>query len=217
MNKRLCIFDMDGTLVDSMGCWQKMQRDYLTAMGIARDRMEEAIEFAKPLPLLESAKWFIEKCGISGTPESVMDEMAAIMERCYRENVTAKAGAKDYLAALKRMGCRCCIASATEKYMVESCLTRLGLRDSFDFLLSCAEAGAGKNRPDVFLEAARRLGADVKETAVFEDSLQAGKTAKRAGFCLVAVYDENSAGTWAELSALADETVTDWRAAAELL
>lgn len=217
MNKKFCIFDMDGTLVNSMGYWQRMQEDYLASKNVDSDLADEVIEFVKPLPLLASVKVFIDRCGITAAPEHVMKEMLDIMDGYYRKNVEIKAGADAYLAALKKRGCHCCIASATEAHMVETCLTRLGIRERFDFLLSCADIGIGKDQPDIFLNAAQSLGAKVEETAVFEDSLQAGKTAKQAGFYLVAVYDENSAETWEELSALADEVITDWSAAAAAL
>jgi HAD superfamily hydrolase (TIGR01509 family) len=79
----------------------------------------------------------------------------------------------------------------------------------FEFLMSCEEVGCGKDRPDAFLEAARRLGASPQEIYVYEDSLTALKTAADAGFRTVAVYDPYSGG-WDQCAALSDETITDW-------
>ena len=72
---------------------------------------------------------------------------------------------------------------------------------------------AGKDRPDVFLEAARRLGAAPEDVAVYEDAIYAARTAKAAGFRVVGVYDDTSAASWAELNALCDATIRDWRQA----
>ena len=80
-----------------------------------------------------------------------------------------------------------------------------------DFILSCETLGVSKDRPGVFLEAARRLGATPGETAVFEDALYAARTAREAGFYTVAVPEPSYAGDWPALSALADECILDWR------
>ena len=81
----------------------------------------------------------------------------------------------------------------------------------FDFLLSCETLGVGKSRPDIYLEAARRLGAAPGEIAVFEDALYAVRTAREAGFYVVGVAEEAYAGDWPQVCALAHETITDWR------
>jgi len=96
-------------------------------------------------------------------------------------------------------------------------LTRLGIARHFDFMISCVDVGASKDRPDVYLAAAERFGAAPAETAVFEDSLRALTTARNAGFYTVAVADTASADDWPALCALADETVLSWAEAAEAL
>ena len=103
-----------------------------------------------------------------------------------------------------------CVASATARPLMEACLDRLGVLDYFDFLLSCEEVGWGKDRPDVYHEAARRLGASPGEIAVFEDALGAAKTAKAAGFYVVAVRDGGTQ-PWEELKNLADEAMESWK------
>ena len=217
MKKRACIFDLDGTLVDSMDCWQQMQREYFRKQGVAGAGLDEALEWAKSLPLLLSTAMFIEKFGLPGTPESLSAEMTAIMGRHYREDIAIKPGVREYLAELRAQGAQLCVASATARPLVEGCLERLGIRDRFAFIISCVDVGAGKERPDVFLEAARRLGAAPGETAVFEDSLQAARTAKQAGFYTVGIYDACGEAFWDALQETADETVRDWAAAAAQL
>ena len=108
-----------------------------------------------------------------------------------------------------------CVATATPEPLARACLERLGVLEDFAFLLSCDEVAAGKDKPDVFFEAARRLGSAPAETAAFEDALLAARTAKDAGFYTVGVYDASGDGHWNELTALADDTVRDWSAAAE--
>ena len=214
MDKPFAIFDMDGTLVDSMVYWQRLGREYLTSRGVT-EGMDEVLERIKAMTMAESSALFIEAFGLPGTPERVEAEMNAVMDEHYRSDIPLKPGAADYLNVLKKRGTRMCVATATPEPLARACLKRLGVLEDFEFLFSCDEVAAGKDRPDVFLEAARRLGGVPPETAVFEDALFALRTAKDAGFYTVGVWDASGERRWKELTALADETVRDWGAAAD--
>ena len=96
---------------------------------------------------------------------------------------------------------------------MESCLTRLGVRSYFDFLLSCETVGEGKRSPLVYHVSAGRLGAAPAETAVYEDALYAVRTAKEAGFHVIGVYDDSAAGNWKTIEKLADEIILNWEEA----
>lgn len=210
MDKRFAIFDMDGTLVDSMGYWQSLEREFLTRKGVT-DGLEDILERTKPLTLPEAAALFSEYCDLDGTPEQLVAEVLALMEEHYQNDVAVKPGVFAYLDKLQAQGVTMCVASATPRHLVQLCLDRLGLSRYFSFLLSCVDVGAGKRHPDVFLEAARRLGADPHETAVYEDAIYAVRTAHDAGFHVVAIHDgpQNEA-FWDEMVTLADEAITDW-------
>ncbi len=106
-----------------------------------------------------------------------------------------------------------CVASATAEPLMEACLRRLGVLDCFEFLISCESVGAGKDRPDVYYEAAKKLGASVQDTAIYEDALYAARTAKREGFYVVGIYEESIASRWEEMKEIADEVILDWRTA----
>ena len=216
MDKKFAIFDMDGTLVDSMPYWHSLGREFLRSKGVTGD-VEAVLQQIKPMTMLESSELFIREFGLEGSPESVSAEMNGMMDEHYRQDVQARPGVGAYLRRLREKGVTMCVASATAAPLVESCLTRLGLAEDFTFLLSCDEVGAGKNRPDVFLEAARRLGAEPGETAVFEDALFAAATAHEAGFYTVGIYDENGKHHWERLQAVADECIPDWETAAKQL
>ena len=212
MDKQFCIFDMDGTLVDSMGYWKRLGREFLAQKGVT-ENVEPVLERIKPMTKTESAALFIESFSLPGTPEGIAAEMNAVMDEHYRRDVPLKPGAAAYVQALRSRGARLCVATATPEPLARLCLERLGVADQFAFLLSCDAVGSGKDRPDVFLEAARRLGSAPADTAAFEDAIYAARTAKQAGFYTVGIYDETSAGRWAEMTALADETIRDWREA----
>ena len=218
MKKRFAIFDFDGTLVDSMPYWQQEERDFLVNRGVSDpETVDKVLERIKPLNIMEASQIMVDWFQFPDKPEEVGAGFVAHMAARYRESIPAKDGVGAYVDALRRDGVRMAVASGTDTELMEICLQRLGLRDCFEFLLSCLEVGAGKDRPDIYLEAARRFGASPGEIAVYEDSAVAMRTAKDAGFYGVGVYDPPSAGHWDELQALADVSVKDWDEALNVL
>ena len=216
MDKRFAIFDMDGTLVDSMVYWKRLATEFLESKGVQKIS-PDILERIKPMTMTESAALFIEEYGLSGTAESVAAEMNAMMDEHYRRDIPLKPGVQLYLEKLHRRGIHMCVASATAEELMDACLTRLGVAHCFSFLLSCETVGTGKTRPDVYLEAAKRLGSQPEEIAVYEDALYAAKTAESAGFYTIAVWDDSNQPHWETLTALADEVILDWQAAAQTL
>ena len=209
MDKKFSIFDMDGTLIDSMGFWKNLASEYLRSKGI--DQIpEDILEKIKPMTMSESAALFRREFGLTGDVEAQMNEM---MEDHYRNDIPLKPGAWEYLENLHRQGVRMCVASATAEHLMESCLTRLGVRQYFEFLLSCETVGAGKRSPLVYQESARRLGTVPGEIAVYEDALYAVQTAKAAGFHVVGVYDDSAADSWQAIEQESDEVILNWEEA----
>lgn len=203
MDKQFAIFDMDGTLIDSMVFWKNLATEYLTSKGV-RGIPAEILEQIKPMTMSESAALFREAFGLSGDPEA---EMNAMMEAHYRHDIPLKPGVRDYLRKLHTRGIRMCVASATAEHLMEACLTRLGVRDYFEFLLSCETVGAGKRSPIVYHTSAQRLNAMPQEIAVYEDALYAIQTAKKAGYYVVGVYDDSAADSWQAIENIADEII----------
>lgn len=200
---------MDGTLVDSMHYWKGLGRAYLERRGIRPDR--RLLWMVQAMTMLEGAAFLMETFGVDGPPERIIDEMHAVMENHYRTDIPLKPGIQDYLDRLKREGARLCVATATAEPLARACLERLGVAGYFACILSCESLGRSKDSPEIYLEAARRLGSAPGETAVFEDALYAARTAKAAGFYTVGIPEAAYAEDWPALSALADETILDWR------
>lgn len=210
MQKNYAIFDMDGTLVDSMGYWDNVVIEYLHDRGFTGD-FQNLLLRIKTMSVPEGAEEVAKTFCLTETVEEITDAMNSIMEHHYREDVMLKPGAREYLHSLKARGVKLCIASTTCQSLIEQCLESRGIRDLFEFCLSSELIGVGKGQPDVYLEAVRRLGAAPEDTAVFEDALYAMKTAKKAGFYVVGVYDHEEETNWPSISEFADETIVDYR------
>lgn len=206
MDKKFAIFDMDGTLVDSMGYWKHLAEEFLTKKGVL-EIPEDILEKIKPMTMTESAALFAREFSIEGTAESIALEMNNMMDEHYCNDIPLKDGVLEYLKMLNQRGVLMCVASATAEPLMEACLSRLEVRNYFKFLLSCESVGAGKNKPDVYFESARRLGCVPNDTAVYEDALYAATTAKNAGFYVVGVYDESGKENWNYIKSISDETI----------
>lgn len=209
MDKHFAIFDMDGTLIDSMGFWGDLASEYLHSKGI-RQIPADILERIQPMTMSESAALFRAEFGLTGDPEA---QMNAMMQKHYQQDIPLKSGVREYLQKLQGKGVRMCVASATAEHLMDACLTRLGVRNCFEFLLSCEAVGAGKHRPLIYQESARRFCAAPKDIAVFEDAPYAVRTAKNAGFYVVGVYDGSAAKSWRTIEKLSDEIIFNWEEA----
>ena len=201
---KAAVFDMDGTLLDSMPMWEHAGDMYLRSKGIepACDMWKDT----KSLSMEETARYFISRYRVDGTPESVMQEINAMIQHAYVHDLLLKPGAAEFLAFLAHKNIPLILATATDRECIEPCFRRLGILDSFSTVLTCTELGAGKDTPDIYFEAARCAGTDIQHTVVFEDASYAGRTAQRADFPVCAVYDRSAAldGTWNEFCRTAD-------------
>lgn len=213
MNKKYAIFDMDGTLIDSMRYWKNLGREYLALHGVT-ENLDEIMERIKPMTMTESAELFRTEFHLSGTKESIALEMNQMMDAHYRNDIPLKDGAEAYIKKLYSLGTKMCVASATDKILMQECLERLGISSYFVFLLSCEEVGVGKREPDVYFEAMKRLQKqeiiNPGEVAVYEDADYAIHTAANAGFYTIAVYDDSNQGKWEQLKAQTEESIENW-------
>ena len=196
------IFDLDGTLTDSMWIWDTVAIDFMKQHGFpVPSGLREAV---KPLSFLQMVAYYQHDLGIPLSAEEIMNGTNQLVEHRYFYEVPLKAHAGEFLQKLREAGVRCGVATASEKYMVEAALTRLGIRDYFEFVLTCTELGSGKDEPAIFEEALRRLGTAKDETVVFEDAVHAIRTATKAGFRVVALYDDSAAEDAEEIKEIAD-------------
>ena len=208
MDKKYCIMDMDGTLIDSMPYWNTLSPDYLKSRGITKST-EGLVDILRTMTMPLACDYLKKEYALPESSEEILLQLNDVMRRHYEFDIPLKKGVREHLDELSSKGARLCVVTATALPLVRLCLKRLGVIEYFSFLMSCEEVGYGKDRPDAFLEAARRLDAAPGDIYVYEDSLTALQTARDAGFRTVAVYDPYSGG-WEQCRQIADETITDW-------
>ena len=201
------IFDFDGTLVDSMFIWDTIGEDYLRSLG--KEPHEDLKETFMTLTLEEAAEYYRTHYGVTLSVKEIVDGVNAMVEGIYRTRVALKQGVADFLAQLKDNGTRMCIATVTDRYLVEETLDRLGILQYFSEIFTCAEVGYGKDKPIIYRKALEHLDTAKNETYVFEDSLFALKTAKADGFTTVGVYDRHE-NRQDNLKNLADYYIVDF-------
>lgn len=204
MRFKAAVFDMDGTLTDSMPVWDGVWEEFLVRRGLEPD--PNITSKYKALTLTEAADYYRVNYGLADTPAEICGSVNALVREGYA-NVGLKPGVSEYLKRLSKRGVRMCVATNTARELVEYLMGRLGITEYFDFILPCAEFGSGKAKPDIFYECARRLGAGAGETCVFEDAPHALKTAHDAGFLTAAIWDSSYAGDEALLRSMADKYI----------
>ena len=190
------IFDMDGTLINSLICWKEIwvaiADRYLDGEeGFPGEEIDRKL---RTMTLLEGMEMLHTVRGIGKDGRELWDFCNTLIEDFYRNKVEMKSGAMKFLKYLHDNGVKICIASASALNMVEIAAERCELGKYIPKLLSSCDFGCGKDRPDVYLAALSYLGTPLEETWVFEDSLVALKTAKEIGMPVVGIYDAYNFG-----------------------
>jgi|InofroStandDraft_1065614.scaffolds.fasta_scaffold43478_2 HAD superfamily hydrolase (TIGR01509 family) len=213
MRIRGAIFDVDGTLLDSMFIWDTIGETYLRSIGY--QPKENLNETFKNMSLRQAARYYQTEYGVTLSIDQIMDGVNAMLERYYRFEVPLKPGVAELLERLRQSGVKLCIATATDRHLVEAALDRCGVLSCFGEIFTCNEVGHGKDEPDIFEAALRFLGTRREETLVFDDALYAVRTAKEAGFLVAAVYDSHERSQ-AEVRARSDLYLEDLTQLVEL-
>ena len=183
------IFDLDGTLTDSMYIWNEAPKAMVRRFGGTPP--EDLAERLKEMGRLEASEYMIKTFRLPCAPQQIMDGVNELVTEAYRERVPAKPGAAALLDRLRRLGVPCGIATASEAFQARDAMVRLGLWDHFLFAFSALQYGS-KTGPGLYLAAARSLGAAPEHTLVFEDALHAARTAREAGFLVAGVWDTSA-------------------------
>ena len=201
------IFDIDGTLIDSMPTWWEVLPQYLQKRGISYppDLMKRII----PLGLPGVAHYYKENFALAETEEEILADIISTFKQKYAEDFLAKPQTRETLIALKEKGMKLCVLTAGAHVLFDACLKRLGLWELLDEKWSSDDFPVKKNQPEIYAMAAERLGLRVEECVMVDDSPGAIRPAREAGMKTAAIYDEYSAQHDKELRDIADRYIAN--------
>ena len=182
------IFDIDGTLIDSCSIWGEVDIRFFSKRNMEMPKdYQEAIGH---IGLDKAAEYTIKRFNLNEKKEDIIKEWKNGVLELYANEVVLKPHVKEFLMLLKEHNIPFCAATANDEDCYKKCLERNGIFDLFDFILEVNHFKDGKDKPTIYIEAAKKLGVDISNCMVFEDLLMALNTASKAGFITCAVYEQ---------------------------
>lgn len=205
---RAAIFDVDGTLLDSMPIWEDARRDLFkkTRRGSGTGAWQKALRDEHE----EGAGLSAAKIRIAAFAGEIISGVSEVISGFYFREAPLKPHAESFLKALRAKGIPMAVATSNERRPVEAAFRRLGIAGYFTEIFTCSEVGAGKTEPDIFIRAAAALRTPPQETWVFEDAFYAAYTARQAGFRVAGLYDKSGADDLERLKETADLYIGDF-------
>ena len=202
--RKLCgaIFDLDGTLLDSLNVWRDVDLNFFKKVGKTPEK--DIIKILQPLTLDKAAEYIYSNYNVCSSPDEIAAIMLEMIEPQYYSFIQLKSGARDFLDLLKRHNVKMSIATATNMRLTEAVLKRTGIISYFDAIISCSDIGTSKMFPEVYYQALKAINIPISETLVFEDAYLAMKTLYNAKFSSAAIYDDVTKKQWEQIKELAD-------------
>lgn len=200
--KKAIIFDLDGTLMDSMWLWDDIDIEYLGRYGYTPpDDLQKEIE---GMGFTETACYFKKRFDLPDTVEEIKREWNRMAYEKYAKEVPLKKGAKNFLRQINEQGLKIGIASSNSRELIMASLRSNGVADYFDCITTSCDVPKGKPAPDVYLRVSDTLGVTPNDCLVFEDVPNGILAGKNAGMEVCAVEDEYSIDQQGEIKKLAD-------------
>ena len=205
------IFDIDGTLLDSMPLWNNLGELYLQKLGFTEEETEGLSQRISTMPFAEGIHYIKQEYSLDIAEEKIRKQLQDIISGAYCDEVVLKAGVKEYLQFLKERGIPCILATAGDASLAAAALKRLKVWEEFQGLLLCEEFNTSKREAKIYFLAMERLSLSKPEDVlVFEDVLHAIKSAKQAGFQVCGILDEANREDWEKIQEVADFTAKDF-------
>lgn len=185
------IFDLDGTLIDSIGVWKKVDEKVLARHGVKID--SNFREEIKMMTYTQCIEYIIEKYKIKKTFTQMEEEFTDEAMYQYSNVIKAKKGAENFIYTMKKQGIKLSVATSCNKDMCEAVLKNNGLYDYFDAFAYCEEEGVDKNTSDIYIKAAEKMQLVPEKCIVFEDIAKAAENAAKAGMKVIGMADNENA------------------------
>lgn len=202
------LFDFDGTLVDSMPIYIDTMIQILDDFHI--DYPEDIVKIITPLGTQGTADYYIE-LGVPLSKEEIIERMGRGMIEAYFTQIPAKEGVIETLRTLKERGDSLNVLTASPHITLDACLTRLGIFDWFQNVWSCDDFSTTKADPEIYKQAAMRMGVPVEKVLFLDDNLNAIRTAQVAGMQVCGVYDVSSAEYTEEMKQVSGRYIENFK------
>ncbi|MBM7833927.1 HAD family hydrolase [Clostridium sardiniense] len=206
---KAAIFDLDGTLIDSMWVWEQIDMDYLGEKNI--EVPENLNDEIGHLSFNQVAVYFKERFKLEDSLDEIKKSWSDMAYYHYSTDIKLKNGVIEFFNFLKKSNIKIGLATSNSLHLLEAVLKNNGIYNYFDSITITDEVSVGKHEPDVYLLASKKLGVSPEECVVFEDIIQAVKGAKKAGMKVIGVEDIRSLNDKNEILSLADDFITDFR------
>ena len=205
---RAAIFDLDGTIIDSMYVWEKIDVDFLTERGIPVTK--EYTEAVRGMFFETAAAYTRKIYGLQESVEQIVRIWLEMARHEYAHHVRLKPYTREYLDYLKQKGIKLGMATSSNPYLLEPVLRNNGLDGYFDEICYTSQVGKNKSFPDIYIYTAKKLGVSERNCVVFEDIPEGIHGAKKAAMYAVAVYDAASKDSESYLRSAADKYIFDF-------
>lgn len=205
---KAAIFDLDGTLIDSMWVWEQIDKDYLESIGhpIPPNLKDDITH----LSLSQTAVYFKKRFNIKDSIDSIISTWSNMAYYQYANNIHLKKGAFEFLSHLKASNIKIGLATSNSIDLLTAVLKNNEIYDFFDTITVSDEVKVGKDNPDIYLLSAKKLGVSPSECIVFEDIPAAVSGAKKANMKVVAILDEYEKNSHPLLKEMADRYIYDY-------
>ena len=208
------VFDLDGTILDSMWIWESVDGRFLTRHGLPIE--ESYLKALTNMNFPQAAAYTKKRYAMEESEAAIMEEWFALAKGMYEREIGLKPHAAEYLEYLHRAGVKIAAATSSEPVLFEAALKNNGIYDYFHAFAPSSETPHGKDTPEVYCLAADRLGTKPGSCIVFEDILKGIQNAREAGFYTVAMEDASAAEEMEQIRAAADVYITDYREMKEI-
>lgn len=207
---KAAIFDLDGTLIDSMWIWKDLASKYLQTIGI--EAPEDLRASIKHYSLLEACSYLKDRFNIDSSPEEINNQAEELLKGYYENEFQLKPYVMETLEELNRRGVKMCVATATEDRLALAVMKRLKIDHYFEFLQTCNATGLQKGNKKFFQIAMDKFNEDPKDIWVFEDAYHCMVSAKKANLNVVAVEDPSAEEDRNKIKEEADIYITSFEA-----